>query len=100
MQSFEVLDTTGTTRGIIAATIEDEVVFIISTNQFDLNTSTPITGFDRIKKGITLRWTQLADAGVTNSTSVTDRDFRLWGTASNAEKLGGFAASDYIKKQV
>lgn len=98
MQSLEVLDTTGATRGIIAATIEDEIVFVISPNEFDLNASTPITGFDRIKKGITLRWTQLADAGVTNSTSVTGRDFWFWGTASNAEKLGGFSASEYIRR--
>lgn len=98
MQSLEVLDTTGATRGIIASTIEDEVVFVISPNQFDLNTSTPITGFDRIKKGITLRWTQLADSGVTNSTNVTDRDFRFWGTSSNAEKLGGVAASEFVQK--
>lgn len=98
MQSLEVLDTTGATRGIIAATIENEVVFVISTNQFDLNVGTPITGFDRIKKGITLRWTQFADVGVTNSTSVTDRDFWFWGTASNADKLGGIAASEFIQK--
>lgn len=98
MQSLEVLDTTGATRGIIASTIEDEIVFIISPNEFDLNASTPITGFDRIKKGITLRWTQLTDAGVTNSTSVTGRDFRFWGTSSNADKLGGVAASEFVQK--
>lgn len=98
MQSQEVLDTTGATRGIISATNEDEIVFVISPNEFDLNASTPITGFNRIKKGITLKWTQLADAGVTNSTSVTGRDFRFWGTASNADKLGGIAASEYVQK--
>jgi hypothetical protein len=98
MQSREVLDSTGATRGVIAATIEDEVAFVISTNEFDLNASTPITGFNRIKKGITLKWTQLADAGVTNSTGVTGRDFNFWGTASNAAKLGGVAASEYIQK--
>lgn len=98
MQSLEVLDTTGATRGVIAATIEDEVVFVVSPNEFDLGTSTPITGFNRIKKGLTLKWTQLADAGVTNSTSITGRDFNFWGTASNADKLGGVAASEYIQK--
>jgi len=98
MQSREVLDTTGATRGIIAATIEDEIVFVVSTNEFDLNATTPITGFDRIKKGITLKWTQLASAGITNSTSVIGRDFNFWGTASNAEKLGGFVAAEYIRR--
>lgn len=98
MQSLEVLDTTGATRGIIASTIEDEIVFVISPNEFDLSGSTPITGFNRIKKGITLRWTQLADAGVTNSTNVSGRDFRFWGTSSNADKLGGVAASEFVQK--
>ena len=98
MQSREVLDSTGATRGVIVSTIEDEIVFVISPNEFDLNASTPITGFNRIKKGITLKWTQLADAGVTNSTGVAGRDFRFWGTASNAEKLGGVAASEFIQK--
>jgi hypothetical protein len=97
MQSIEVLDTTSATRGIIAATIEDEVVFIISPNEFDLNVTTPITGFDRIKRGQTMAWTKIADAGVTNSESVVGRDFRFWGTASNAEKLGGVAASNFVQ---
>jgi len=98
MQSLEVLDTTGATRGIITATIEDEVVYVISPNEFELNASTPLTGFDRIKKGLTLKWTQIADAGVTNSTQVAGRDFYYWGTASNAEKLGGVVASEYVQK--
>lgn len=98
MQSVEVLDTTGATRGVIAATNEDEVVFVVSPNEFDLDTSTPITGFNRIKKGLTLKWTQLADAGVTNSTNVTGRDFNFWGTASNAQKLGGIPADQFVQK--
>ena len=98
MQSLEVLDTTGATRGLISATIEDEVVYVISPNEFELNASTPITGFDRIKKGLTLKWTKLADAGVTNSTSVTGNDFEFHGTASNALKLGGVAADQFIQK--
>lgn len=98
MQSVEVLDTTGATRGVIAATNEDEVVFVVSPNEFDLGTSTPITGFNRIKKGLTLKWTQLADAGVTNSTNVTGRDFNFWGTASNAQKLGGIPADQFVQK--
>lgn len=98
MQSREVLDSTGATRGVISAINEDEVVFVISPNEFDLNASTPITGFNRIKKGVTLKWTQLTDAGVTNSTGIAGRDFRFWGTASNAEKLGGVAASEFLQK--
>ena len=97
MESREVLDSTGSTRGIIAATIEDEIVYVISPNEFELNSSTPLTGFDRIKKGLTLKWTQIADAGVTNSTQVAGREFYYWGTASNAEKLGGVSASNFVQ---
>jgi len=98
MQSLEVLDTTGTTRGIIAATIEDEIVYVISPNEFELNDSTPLTGFDRIKKGLTLKWTKIADGGVTNSASVTGNDYWYWGTASNADRLGGITADQFIQK--
>lgn len=96
MISREVLDTTSATKGVIAATIQDEVVAIISPSEFTLNSSTPITGFDRIKKGVTLAWTKLADNGVTNSAAVAGKDFNFWGTASNAEKLGGVPAESYV----
>jgi len=96
MQSIEVLDTGGTSKIVIAATIEDTIVYVISPDEFDLNASTPLEGFDRIKKGLTLKWTRAADAGVTNSGSVSGQDFWYWGTASNADKLGGIAASNYL----
>jgi len=91
MQSLEVLDTTGATRGIIAATIEDEVVFVISPHvDFTLNASTPILGFSLIKQGITLINTP--------STGITSSAHRYWGTASNSERLGGFLANEYIRR--
>jgi len=98
MQSLELLDTAGATRSLIVATIGDEVIYVISAVEFELNAATPIIGFDKIKKGLTLKWTKLADAGVTNSQAIAGNDFRYWGTASNADKLGGFAASDYVTR--
>lgn len=97
MQSLEVLDTTNATRGLIAAIIEDETIFVISPLAFDLNTSqTAIIaqGFDRINKGITLRNTKLADGGVTSTAD------RFHGTATNSEKLGGISAENYVKTGV
>jgi hypothetical protein len=94
MQSLEVLDTTSATRGIIASVIEDETLFVISPNQFDLNASQTALiaqGYDRINKGITLRNTKLATAGVTSTTD------RFHGTATNADKLGGIAAGNFIQ---
>ena len=94
MQSLEVLDTTSATRGIIASVIEDETIFVISPTQFDLNASQTALiaqGYDRINKGITLRNTKLATAGVTSTTD------RFHGTATNADKLGGFAAANFVQ---
>ena len=94
MQSLEVLDTTSATRGIIAAVIEDEVIYVISPLEFDLNASQSSLisqGFDRINKGITLRNTKLATNGVTST------DDRFHGTATNAEKLGGVAAANFVQ---
>ena len=94
MQSLEVLDTTSATRGIIASVIEDGTIFVISPTQFDLNASQTALiaqGYDRINKGITLRNTKLATAGVTSTTD------RFHGTATNADKLGGVAAANYVQ---
>ncbi len=96
MVSLEVLDTTNATKGVIAATVQDEIIAILSPSEFTLNNVNPITGFDRIKKGVTLAWTKLADNGVTNSADVPGKDFEFHGTASNADKLGGLPASSYV----
>lgn len=96
MVSREVIDTTGTSRSIITSVIDDEIVFIISPVEFTLGPQNPIEGFDRIKKGITLKWTRLADQGVTNSGNIAGREFWFWGTSSNSDKLGGRAADEYL----
>ncbi len=93
MQSLEVLDTNGTTRSLIAGTVNGETVFLISSAEFDIGTSNTITGFDRVKKGITLINTKLATNGVT-----TPVGHYFWGTASDSLRLGGELASAYIKE--
>ena len=90
MQSIEVLDELGGIRGVIGSVIEDIVVTVTSPYEFTLNASTPILGFDRIKKGITLVDTKLVTNGVTST------NHYFWGTASNSLKLGGRAASEYV----
>jgi len=96
MVSAEVQDTTGASRSIIQSVIDDTVVYIISANEFTLNAVNPIEGFDRIRKGLTLKWTMNADNGVTNSAQITDRVFQWHGTASNADRLGGIDAANYV----
>jgi hypothetical protein len=93
--SRSVRDTEGSSRGIITAVVNDEVVFTISSQDFTIDTNdvdSNILGFDRIRQGITLKNTLNSSGGVTSG------NWRLWGTASNAEKLGGQAASQYVLK--
>ena len=94
MVTTEVRDTTATLRTIISAVVNDETLFTISSEQFTIDSSDPanaITGFDVIRKGVTLRNTP--DAGVTSS------DHRFWGTATNALKLGGIDAANFIQSE-
>ena len=90
MQSIEVLDTFGASRSLITGTIGDEVVHVISAVAFILGLTTPIPGFTNIAKGLTLQ--------STDNNGVSSNDFRYWGTASNADRLGGVLADDYITR--
>lgn len=92
MQSREVLDSGGATRSIITGTINDNVVMIISSSTFTLAASETalknLDAFDVITKGITL---------INSSNGVTSDAHRFQGTASNADKLEGFSASQFVK---
>lgn len=92
--SRSVRDITGTSRGIITAVVNDEVVFTISSQEFTIDTAdvdSNILGFDRIRQGVTLKNTLNSSGGVTSG------DWRFWGTASNSERLGGELASSYVR---
>jgi hypothetical protein len=70
---------------------EGEVIAVISAaSDFVLNSTTPITGFSTVKKGITL-------VNTNGTTGVTSTPHYFWGTASNASKLGGFSATDFVR---
>jgi hypothetical protein len=91
MKSITLTDTGAASHNVITGTINDTVVFVISKDaDFTNSTGTAITGFDVIKQGVTLIDTRASTAGVTSS------NYRFWGTASNAVKLNGRAASDYL----
>ena len=94
MQSKSVRDDGGTNRSIIAATVNDEVIFTISAIQFTIDSTdaeNAITGFDVIRRGVTLKNTQNSADGVTTTAH------RFHGTATNAEKLGGIDASSFVQ---
>ena len=94
MQSKSVRDDGGTNRSIIAATVNDEVIFTISAIQFTIDSTdaeNAISGFDVIRRGVTLKNTQNSADGVTTTAH------RFHGTATNAEKLGGIDASNFVQ---
>ena len=88
---------TSVTHGIIAATVDGAVNFIISEAEFPLDLADPdsnIPGFNgtisrNIKKGITFPGT--------DATGISENGYKLHGTASNAERLGGFLPSQYLR---
>jgi len=93
-QSRTVRDISAASRSVIAGTINDEVVAVLSAQEFTIDSSdaeNTIAGFDRIRKGITLKDTINSTGGVTST------DFRFWGTASNSLKLGGIDAANYVQ---
>jgi len=96
MQSRTVRDVQGNTHSIIVSLIDGEEVYLVSNEEFTLSVNDSIPGFDVVKPGLTLVNTQASTAGQTIRTN-QGTNFVYWGTASNAEKLGGIEASNYIQ---
>lgn len=93
MRVRSVKDIDGNSHVIIEAVIDNEVVFIISPVTFELGSGDQITGFDVIHQGTTLVNTKNSTNGVTST------EHRWWGTATNADKVGGFAADSFHPKE-
>ena len=87
-----VYGTIGTAEGphtILKVISDNKTIAVVSKTAFTLDSSkNTIDDFTVIKKGVTLAKSQ---------TGVSTDDFTFWGTASNATKLGGFTADQYIK---
>jgi hypothetical protein len=74
---------------ILKVISDSKTIAVISKTAFTLdNSKNAIDDFTVIKKGVTLARSQ---------TGISTDDFTFWGTASNAAKLGGFTADQYIK---
>ena len=94
MVTAQVRDNNQVNRTIIKGTVDDGVVFIVSNSEFTIDTTDPanvITGYDVVRQGLTLRNTTSSTGGVTSSTH------RFHGTATNAEKLGGVSAAQFVQ---
>ena len=86
-----VKDSVGSDQQIIKFQVGSEVIAIVSRSTFTLNALlNPITGFANIKPGINFINSN-PDTGETSS------NHRFIGTASNAERLGGFTAETFLR---
>lgn len=92
MQSRQVFDSNGIPRNIILGIANDVVVYIVSSEEFLLDQTNLIPGFDIIRRGLTLRDTQESTDGVTSS------GFRYHGTATNSDRLGGLPFSEFVRQ--
>lgn len=80
-----IKDTLANDRTILKVTVQDQVINIVSKDEFTIDNSVnPITGFSAIKKGLNL------------ASKTTFPGMRYWGTAEDADNLGGIPASQYV----
>jgi hypothetical protein len=94
LKSEKVLSSDGVEYAVVKAIVNNKTVFIISSAEFTLANDSLI-GFTKIKKGITLVDTAITSVSDPNY-GVTTTDFSFWGTASNALKLQGQRAADFV----
>jgi hypothetical protein len=94
MLSTSVKDAFGVSHTIIEAIDNGQTIFIINPDApFTLdNTQNSITGFTTIQQGVTLCYTNNS-----GTPGVTTSAHRFWGTATNADRLGGLAASNFVQ---
>jgi hypothetical protein len=96
LKSRSVKATSGTGGAlvpIIQAIVDDSTIYIISKESFIIDDALPgnsIVGFGIIKAGITLADTNNQEGVTTTATEV------FHGTATNALRLGGFPATDFL----
>jgi hypothetical protein len=87
-----VKDITGGNHTILKLIAGGKAIGIVNLDdQFTLNsTLNPIEDFSIIRKGFNLV--------KTNSSGVSSDDFAYWGSASNALRLGGIEANEFVQK--
>ena len=86
-----VKDTGNTNHSILKMLAGGKTVGIISQTAFTLNSSVnPIEDFTLIKKGMTL--------ANTDANGISSNDYQYWGTSSNALRLGGVEASNFLQR--
>lgn len=85
-----IKDAVGSSHEILKFQAGAEVIAIVSKDAFIINNIiNPITGFNQLQKGINFV--------NSSATGVTSSEHRFWGTAANADRLGGLVAADYLR---
>lgn len=96
LRTRKVTDNAAGTHNIVEALANGVTAFTISSDaEFTINnvlTNPPLVGFTKIRKGITLAYTN--NDALPGQTTGTDR---FWGTATNSERLGGLTAGDFVQ---
>lgn len=95
MVSLRLVGSDGISRSVIASTIDDDVLYIISDEEFTIGNETPVFGFSVIKRGITFG--NATSSGVTATSLTGSSEAIMWGTASNSLQLGGVDAASFVK---
>lgn len=92
-QSRSIRDVNNVSRPVIVSVVDDEVIHIIASVDFTIGPEDApnYPGFDYIHSGLTLKNTINSTGGVTST------HHRWWGTASNADLLGGFGPEDFVR---
>ena len=94
MRSVSLTDISGGTHAVIEAVDNGNVIFIVSSDSdFTLDaTINPITGFSIVHQGVTLCYTNNG-----SQPGQTTSSHRFYGTATNADRLGGLTASNFVQ---
>lgn len=92
MISELIKDTLSQDQAIIRAVVDGQSVFVVSDNEFDISSDTPVAGFSTVKKGITL---------VNSETGITqNQNTWFWGTASDSDRLDGLDSEQFLRSDV
>jgi len=98
MVSTSIIDNSSTTHNVILAYVNGVVVYIINSDASFIVGNNNIIGFDtnsfpKIYQGLTLAYTN-----TTTQSAEATSNFKYYGSASNADRLGGFPASNYLNQ--
>jgi hypothetical protein len=86
-----VKDVLGNNKSILEFTVGNKIIAVFSKDEFVLNFDTnPIEGFRIIRPGINL--IDIDSSGIS-----TTSNYRLWGTATNSQRLNGFSSDDFLR---